>query len=96
MASPLVTWRYEGVPKPAVLPAAATATAGEQSQSAIIREVIAIIEPEGVPMTMPAADIEVTHAYINVTSHSLGFSPRIGLYAGIARIVDWFRRYHNF
>jgi UDP-glucuronate 4-epimerase len=43
---------------------------------------------------MQPGDVEGTHADIDVTRRNLGFSPRIGLDAGIARFVDWFRRYY--
>jgi UDP-glucuronate 4-epimerase len=44
---------------------------------------------------MQPGDVEGTHADIEATRRDLGFSPRIGLDVGIARFVDWFRRYHG-
>ena len=44
---------------------------------------------------MQPGDVEGTHADIEATRRDLGFSPRVGLDVGIARFVDWFRRYHG-
>lgn len=44
---------------------------------------------------MQPGDVEGTHADIAATRRDLGFVPHTGLDAGIARFVDWFRRYHR-
>ncbi|TFU03782.1 NAD-dependent epimerase/dehydratase family protein [Polymorphobacter arshaanensis] len=61
----------------------------EAIEAACGREAVTELVP------MQPGDVEGTHANIDVTRRNLGFSPRVGLDAGIARFVDWFRRYHG-
>jgi UDP-glucuronate 4-epimerase len=43
----------------------------------------------------PPGDVRETYADISRAARDFGFAPRISLDGGIARFVDWFRRYHR-
>ncbi len=42
----------------------------------------------------PPGDVRETYADISRAARDFGFAPRVKLNEGIARFVDWFRRYH--
>jgi UDP-glucuronate 4-epimerase len=44
---------------------------------------------------IPPGDVQTTFADIGPTTRDLGYAPQTGLDIGIARFVDWFRRYHR-
>jgi UDP-glucuronate 4-epimerase len=46
-------------------------------------------------MPIPPGDVETTFAEIAPAIEDLGYAPAVGLDAGIARFVDWFRAYHG-
>ena len=43
----------------------------------------------------PPGDVRETYADISRAAHDFGFAPKVSLSDGIARFVDWFRRYHK-
>ena len=43
----------------------------------------------------PPGDVRETYADISRAARDFGFAPQVSLDEGIARFVDWFRRYHK-
>jgi UDP-glucuronate 4-epimerase len=43
----------------------------------------------------PPGDVRETYADISLAARDFGFSPRVRLAEGVARFVDWFRRYRS-
>jgi UDP-glucuronate 4-epimerase len=46
-------------------------------------------------LPMQPGDVLATYADVDDLAHDVGFAPKTPIETGIARFVDWYRKYHG-